>query len=82
MHRFEESGVKDRLWANWTYVGAETFWEEDIEPIDEVVFSFPAFILAGGMLLSLILLMFEKVGSSAKREDHHKDSSGIKKFAP
>ena len=81
--RFEESGVKDRMWANWTYVAAETFWEEDIEPIDEVIFSFPAFILVAGMLLSLIFLLFEKIGGSgsAGRSDHH-EGSGIKKFAP
>ena len=83
LHRFEESGVKDRLWANWTYVGEETFWEEDIEPIDEVVFSFPAFILVAGMLLSVIFLAFEKVGSGSAvgRNAHHKDSV-VKKFAP
>ena len=61
--RFEESGVKDRMWANWTYVGEETFWEEEIEPIDEVVSSFPAFILVAGILLSLAFVLMEKAAA-------------------
>ena len=51
------------MWANWTYVGEETFWEEEIEPIDEVVSSFPAFILVAGILLSLAFVLMEKAAA-------------------
>ena len=88
--RFEESGVKDRMWANWTYVGEETFWEEEIEPIDEVVSSFPAFILVAGILLSLAFVLIEKAagkksgsGSAAGAIEIRSGSrrSSIKTFA-
>ena len=83
------------MWANWTYVGEETFWEEDIEPIDEVVSSFPAFILVAGILLSLAFGLIEKAagkksgsGSAAGAiEDRRSGSrrsrrSSITTFAP
>ena len=82
------------MWANWTHVGEETFWEEDIEPIDEVVSSFPAFILVAGILLSLAFGLIEKAagkksgsGSAAAgaievRRSGSRRSSSITTFAP
>ena len=77
------------MWANWTYVGEETFWEEEIEPIDEVVSSFPAFILVAGILLSLAFGLMEKAiskGGSARAAEAIEIQSGsrrssIKTFA-
>ena len=76
------------MWANWTYVGEETFWEEEIEPIDEVVFSFPAFILVAGILLSIAFGLMEKAakgGSTASAKgaiDIRSGSSSTQTFAP
>ena len=78
-YRFEESGVKDRMWANWTYVPTETFWEEEVDPIDETLFSFPAFILVGGIVLSMAFLLFEKIAlGSASEEPKWKDPAELR----
>ena len=61
LHKFDESGVRDRLWRNWTYQATEEFWVEDaiVLGFNEIFFVF--LWILGGIVLSLIFFLGEKI---------------------
>ena len=61
LHKLEESGVKERMWKNWTYKASEEFWFE--EPVQlgygNLVFVFMS--IMGGIGISALTVLCEKM---------------------
>ena len=74
LHKLEESGVKERMWKNWTYKVSEEFWFE--EPIQlgysNLVFVFIS--IMGGIGISTLIVLCEKMlDKAAKLHEGHKE---------
>ena len=61
MHKFDESGVRDRIWRNWTYQATEEFGVKDaiVLGYNEVTFVF--LWIMGGVFISLIFFLGETI---------------------
>ena len=61
LHKFDESGARERLWRNWTYQATEEFWAEDpiVLGFNEITFVF--LWIFGGIVASLIFLIWETI---------------------
>ena len=67
LHKLEESGVKERMWKNWTYKASEEFWFE--EPVQlgygNLVFVFIS--IMGGIGISALTVLCEKMVDRAAK---------------
>ena len=61
LHKFDESGTRDRIWRNWTYQATEEFGVEDaiVLGYNEVTFVF--LWIMGGVVISLIFFLGETI---------------------
>ena len=59
LHRFDETGVKDRLWKWWTYKGGEEFGVNEAITLGFENITFPFMFIAVGFVGGCILLIFE-----------------------
>ena len=80
LHKLEESGVKERMWKNWTYKASEEFgFEEPIQlGYSNLVFVFIS--ITGGIVISALTVLLEKmVDKAAKLQEGHKtwEQSGV-----
>ena len=60
MHKLDESGLRERMWTNWTYKATEEFWVEEaiVLGFNEITFVF--LWILGGIVISLIFFLGEK----------------------
>ena len=59
MHKFDESGVRDRLWKWWTYNGGEQFGVDEAITLGFENITFPFLFIAEGLAVGCIFLIFE-----------------------
>ena len=61
LHHLDQTGIKDRMWQEWTYERHEEFTVSDAECLGYDNIAFPFFILAGATFISLALCLWEKI---------------------
>ena len=88
LHKFDESGIRDRLWKWWTYKGGEQFGVDDAITLGFENITFPFLFIAEGLAAAAVFLILEictlKKGSD-KRENEDifrniKDAKDLKIF--
>ena len=72
LHKFDESGIRDRQWKWWTYKGGEQFDVDEAITLGFENITFPFLFIAEGLAGAFIFLIIEicslKKGSN-KKED-------------
>lgn len=66
LHKFDESGVRERLWRNWTYQATEEFWSEDAIVLGYNETTFVFLLIFGGIGTSLIFFLCENTVHKVK----------------
>ena len=66
LHKIEETGVRERIWKNWTYQAYEEFWIDEPAQLGfgNIIFIF--LWILGGIFLACLVLLFEKVVHKVK----------------
>ena len=59
--KFDESGVRGRLWRNWTYKATEEFWAEDPIVLGFNELNFVFWLIFGGIVISIIFFTWEMI---------------------
>ena len=77
LHKLDQSGVKERVWKNWTFKATEDFWMEEniVLGFSEIAFAF--LWVLGGIFLSLISAFGEKIIYIVKTRWLDKSSFGL-----
>ena len=60
LHKLDESGVRERMWTNWTYKATEEFWVEDTTVLGFNEITFVFLWILGGIVISLVFFLIEK----------------------
>ena len=61
LHKFDESGLKDRIWKEWSYERIEEFTIPDAQHLGFDTTAHPFLFLVGGISIAFISLVFEKI---------------------
>ena len=61
LHKFDESGARDRIWRNWTYQATEEFGVEDAIVLGYNELTFVFLWIMGGVCISLIFFLGETI---------------------
>ena len=59
LQKFDETGVKDRLWKQWTYTRGEEFEINEATTLGFESITFPFVVVAVGVVGGAIFLIFE-----------------------
>ena len=66
LQKLEETGVRERMWNNWTYQASEEFWFEEPAQLGFGNLIFVFLWILGGICMSCLVFIFEKVVNKAK----------------
>ena len=59
LQKFDETGLKERLWKQWTYKGGEEFGVDEATTLGFENLTFPFMFIAEGFVGACIFLIFE-----------------------
>ena len=61
LHKLDESGLKDRMWQEWSYQRVEEFTVPDAQHLGFDTTAHPFMLLVGGISVAVISLVCEKI---------------------
>ena len=67
LHKLDESGLKDRMWQEWSYQRVEEFDVPDAQRLGFDTTAHPFMLLVSGVFIALISLMCEKIQMFIKK---------------
>ena len=61
LHKLDESGLKDRMWQEWSYQRVEEFTVPDAQRLGFDTTAHPFMLLVGGISVAVISLICERI---------------------
>ena len=59
LSKYDEAGIRDRMWKRWTEKGGEVYWVDDAITLGFENITFPFLFIAEGLAAGAVFLLFE-----------------------
>ena len=76
LHKLEESGVKERMWKNWTYKASEDFSFKEPIQLGYGNLIFVSITIMGGLVLSALTFLCERMVDKATESRAQEQAAG------